>query len=266
MAATRRKRKKLGTSLRFEVFKRDSFTCQYCGRKAPEVVLEVDHIEPVSMGGTDEILNLITSCWHCNSGKGNRALSDDSVVARQHAQLAELQERREQLDMMLRWRDANTDLAAQEVEAFCAQWAKLVPGWTVNDGGRASIRKRITQHGLARVLDALDRAVAHKLAISGGKVDAEIVDGLFRLVFIMVEPDDVQRLYKLRARIRRRWNYVHDGICIGLLRRVMKSGVDIAQIESECDRFIGTRNTSFRWWQNEMELWLEELSSRGQDG
>ncbi len=29
----KRKRKKLSNSTRFEVFKRDSFTCQYCGRK-----------------------------------------------------------------------------------------------------------------------------------------------------------------------------------------------------------------------------------------
>jgi 5-methylcytosine-specific restriction endonuclease McrA len=31
---------------RFEVFKRDDFTCQYCGRKSPDVVLEADHIVP----------------------------------------------------------------------------------------------------------------------------------------------------------------------------------------------------------------------------
>ena len=52
-------RNKLSQRLRFEVFKRDSFTCQYCGRKAPDVLLEADHIEPVSKGGSDDILNLV---------------------------------------------------------------------------------------------------------------------------------------------------------------------------------------------------------------
>ena len=45
------KRKALSQKIRFEVFKRDSFTCQYCGRKAPDVVLQVDHIVPVAKGG-----------------------------------------------------------------------------------------------------------------------------------------------------------------------------------------------------------------------
>ena len=45
-----KKRVPISKALRFEVFKRDSFTCQYCGRSAPEVVLEVDHIVPVSKG------------------------------------------------------------------------------------------------------------------------------------------------------------------------------------------------------------------------
>ena len=59
---TKRKRKQLSKTLRFEVFKRDSFKCQYCGKSAPEVTLEVDHIIPVAKGGSNEIFNLITSC------------------------------------------------------------------------------------------------------------------------------------------------------------------------------------------------------------
>lgn len=58
----KKKRRSLSKKKRFEVFKRDSFTCQYCGAKAPDVVLQCDHIKPVSKGGTDDILNLITSC------------------------------------------------------------------------------------------------------------------------------------------------------------------------------------------------------------
>jgi 5-methylcytosine-specific restriction endonuclease McrA len=55
---------------RFEVFKRDDFTCQYCGKTPPEVILEVDHINPKSKGGTGDINNLITACFDCNRGKG----------------------------------------------------------------------------------------------------------------------------------------------------------------------------------------------------
>ena len=69
------KRKGISKSTRFEVFKRDSFTCQYCGKSAPDVVLEVDHINPVSKGGDNDISNLITACFDCNRGKKDKKLT-----------------------------------------------------------------------------------------------------------------------------------------------------------------------------------------------
>lgn len=56
--------------LRFEVLRRDSFTCRYCGRQPPEVVLHLDHIVPVANGGTNDLENLVTACLPCNIGKG----------------------------------------------------------------------------------------------------------------------------------------------------------------------------------------------------
>ena len=69
-------RRKPSASLkrRFAVLKRDNFTCQYCGRKAPDVQLEVDHIIPKSYGGSDKRTNLITACYECNIGKGGDPL------------------------------------------------------------------------------------------------------------------------------------------------------------------------------------------------
>ena len=61
-----------GPRLRFEVFRRDSYTCQYCGRRAPEIVLHVDHILAWANGGMTEIENLRTACSTCNLGKGKR--------------------------------------------------------------------------------------------------------------------------------------------------------------------------------------------------
>ena len=54
---------------RFLVLKRDRYTCQYCGRKAPEVELEVDHRIPVAKGGSNNLSNLVTACRDCNRGK-----------------------------------------------------------------------------------------------------------------------------------------------------------------------------------------------------
>lgn len=60
----------LSKRVRFETLKRDGFTCQYCGKKPPEVILHIDHIVARVDGGTDDLENLITSCADCNLGKG----------------------------------------------------------------------------------------------------------------------------------------------------------------------------------------------------
>ena len=125
--------------MRFEVFKRDGFKCQYCGRSAPEVTLEVDHIVPVAEGGKNEMLNLITSCRACNRGKGKTKLSDDAALVKEKVQLEELNERRIQLEMMLRWKQELSQLENKQIDAI-AEIA--VPG-----RGTYSKRKEVCQKG-----------------------------------------------------------------------------------------------------------------------
>lgn len=81
--------------LRFEVFKRDGFTCQYCGRTPPDVTLEIDHINPKSKNGKDDINNLITSCFDCNRGKSNIPLEKAPMSLKGKAKI--IQERELQL-------------------------------------------------------------------------------------------------------------------------------------------------------------------------
>src|SRR5690348_7982460 len=66
--------------LRYEILRRDSHTCRYCGASAPDVPLRVDHVTPVALGGTDEPSNLVTSCEPCNSGKSSSTV-DSALVA-----------------------------------------------------------------------------------------------------------------------------------------------------------------------------------------
>jgi len=65
------KRGKGWQALRWYILKRDNYTCQYCGQKAPDVILHVDHIIEVTDGGTDDPANLKTACSSCNQGKEN---------------------------------------------------------------------------------------------------------------------------------------------------------------------------------------------------
>lgn len=76
-------RKSIRKGLRFEILNRDNFTCRYCGAKAPDVSLELDHVVPVSKGGKNNKENLVTSCWGCNIGKGAKELK--SVDPERHA-------------------------------------------------------------------------------------------------------------------------------------------------------------------------------------
>ena len=69
-AAARGTRKAVSERVRYQVFSRDGFRCQACGRGAKdEVKLTVDHVVPVDWGGTNDISNLLTLCAECNRGK-----------------------------------------------------------------------------------------------------------------------------------------------------------------------------------------------------
>lgn len=65
---------------RFEVLRRDSHTCRYCGASAPDVKLHVDHVIPVALGGTDSPDNLVAACIDCNFGKSSSSPDANHVA------------------------------------------------------------------------------------------------------------------------------------------------------------------------------------------
>src|SRR5258708_33043835 len=150
----------LSKKLRFEVFKRDAFTCQYCGQKAPDVVLNCDHVKPVIDGGTNDILNLITSCFDCNSGKGARSLSEQAVLNKQVDQLAELQARREQIEMLIDWRTGLEKLKEDTTDRVAEHWSIATEGRvSLTKTGRDKVRKMVKDFGLDLVLQAMPEAI-----------------------------------------------------------------------------------------------------------
>ena len=68
-AIVRKNQRLLGATLQWEIYRRDNYTCQYCGRN--DVSMTIDHYLPVELGGTDEKDNLKTACRKCNKRKGN---------------------------------------------------------------------------------------------------------------------------------------------------------------------------------------------------
>jgi len=59
---------------RREVFRRDNYTCQYCGRRGIDLTL--DHVLPRHLGGTHIWTNVVAACPGCNHRKGGRRLEE----------------------------------------------------------------------------------------------------------------------------------------------------------------------------------------------
>lgn len=102
--------------MRFDVFKRDRFTCQYCGRTPPTVILHCDHVIPSSGGGPDEFSNLVTSCEDCNLGKSNVPLSEVPETVQE--KMERTREKREQVEAL-------NELLKEEREAEDSQIEEL---------------------------------------------------------------------------------------------------------------------------------------------
>lgn len=175
------KRKPISKKLRFEVFKRDSFTCQYCGKSAPDVVLHVDHIKPIKEGGTNDITNLVTACADCNLGKGARKLSDSSEVLKAKRQLDELNARREQLEMMLQWKEGLANIKEQQIEAVANRFREL-SCCEITEIGKRKIKKWIKDFGLNEVYDCVEISCDQYLRATKGHNTHQSVEKAFSYI------------------------------------------------------------------------------------
>lgn len=211
-------RKSLSKKKRFDVFKRDSFKCQYCGKSSPDVVLEVDHIKPVIEGGTDDITNLITSCFDCNRGKGAKLLDDQSTLEKQRKQMEELNERRNQLEMMMEWREGLVALDEDKLEYATDKWNELT-GYNLNDKGQKEAKRHLKKFDLNLLLDCIEVSCEQYLK-SGedGDYTQESVEKAWKMVPRIAtnklkgeQEPHMKDLYYIRGILRNRLHY-HDPV------------------------------------------------------
>lgn len=225
--------------MRFEVFKRDAFTCQYCGRSAPDVTLEADHIKPQKEGGKNHITNLITSCKECNRGKGAKLLDDHSVLQKQRVQLEELNKRRNQLEMMMNWREELISLSEHELKIVADHFNKST-GHTLTEKGIAEFRKYLKLYGLKTILDSIDKAI-----IQYGKVakdDQFTDDSVYKIYeytikickFVNVDKEKpyLKDLFYIRGILRNRLNYCDQSEALILLEKAYIYGASIESLKS----------------------------------
>src|SRR5262249_32748917 len=153
-----------GNRARFEVFKRDRFTCQYCGRKPPAVILTIDHVLAQSRGGPDDPVNLVTACEDCNSGKSDVPLC--SVPPTTQEQMQRRQEVREQVEAFDAFLAEEREREDDAIETVALRWYGIMsegePEWTFGDERRTSCRTFVRRLPLQRILEAVEIAAARK--------------------------------------------------------------------------------------------------------
>lgn len=241
-------RKSLTKKTRFEVFKRDSFRCQYCGKSAPDVVLNVDHIKPVSKGGTNDLTNLITSCFDCNQGKKHRLLDDKSVLEKQKRQLEELNERRLQLEMMMQWREGLLQIEEDKVEIVKQRFSDIT-NYSPNETGVQEIKKIVKKFDLNLVLDAVEISTNQYLELdTEGSYTSKSVEKAFNFIgrICSNKTKDKERpylkdLYYIRGILKNRINYCDNKQALIYLERAYEKG---ASIESLRDLVLEVENWS----------------------
>lgn len=236
MATTR---KPISKKIRFEVFKRDSFKCQFCGKAAPEIILHVDHIDPLSKGGSNDIMNLITACENCNQGKGARKLDDNSVVLKSKKQADAANERRLQLEMMMQWRNELHELDSKQLDMVCDYWSSLAHGYSANEHGRQIIMKHIKRYGIENVLDAIQTATTQYLRYGKDEnITKESVEeafnkigGILRIEKASKNKPYLKELYYTRGILRKREFYVDERNIITMLEDAVNAGVDVEEMK-----------------------------------
>lgn len=255
------KRKSLSKRVRFEVLKRDKFTCQYCGAKAPDVLLEVDHIHPVAKDGDNDILNLIAACASCNSGKSDKTLSDSSALQKKHGQMSDLQERKEQIEMMAAWQSSLIDLEAEQLACAHETIQRLMPGRVLSEASLVELRKHLKKYGMDVVLSQFRASFGqHVVASTSDKyvesIGRAVVHAMSALKWkAQNERDPVgAKARYVRAIVRNRCAYVNERFAFNYVANALDAGADYEDLLE-----MAKRTTSWNCWENDIVDLITEL-------
>lgn len=155
-------RENLKKGQRFDILKRDLFTCQYCGRRPPNVILHVDHILAVVLGGGSSDDNLVTSCSDCNLGKSDKPM--DRVLS---PIPLSIEGRKEKLDQLAAYQQflAEESLVYEKmVDKVCIRWAvrdgqdENAESWSLPWELEGAARKFVKMLPMDGIFEAIDIA------------------------------------------------------------------------------------------------------------
>lgn len=228
---------KVPNRVRYEVFRRDNFTCTYCGRSRPEVSLTIDHVIPTVLGGTNQPDNLVTACTDCNSGKSSS--NPDQPQVQQASESA------------LKWSTAMREAAAIQLarmNARTSQHQAVDQAWTswhYQDGSVVTRPDNWSQ--------SVDQFLAAGLTL----------DDVISAIGVAMAASKIRDPWAYMCGVA--WNVLHDRQEIA--RRVLADGTAVVADEEEdgeyvavecpeCGSMLGMNVTAVRKREG-MESWLD---------
>ncbi len=151
--------------VRFDIFKRDNFTCRYCARTSPAIVLEVDHVVPVCEGGSDDPINLVAACWECNRGKSGVSLDQVLTGENPHDRAIMLLEQERQLHEYNRVLEQINERVHLQVQELAGYWHEAT-GRELYGRELTSLENALHTQPFQTILKAMDYAIRARRTMS----------------------------------------------------------------------------------------------------
>ncbi|HYE90632.1 MAG TPA: hypothetical protein VEA38_06430, partial [Terriglobales bacterium] len=203
------------------------------------------------------------------AGKGDRLLDDNAVLEKQRRQLEELQERREQIEMMLEWKQGLRELDEHTVQRVAEYINAAIKPAIVNEHGLATIRRMLHRYSVDDVTAATDISAKQYLRLGDdgkptGESISKVFDFIWRIARVRHEERDkpyLREIFYTRGIVRRRCGYFDESYALDLLLQAYELGAEmllLKQMAREC------RNWSS--WKNDMLELIDDLKkARGYD-
>ena len=171
--------------------------------------------------------------------------------------MIELNEKQEQLKMLLKWRSGLLKIEQSELNAAIDSWSKLT-GYNLNDCGVNILKKSLKSFGLLSVLNAIDISYKY-LEYKDGIITKESVEIAFNKIkgicYINSLSDDEKEKYKaiygLKMKMRDKYYNLNEKWMAIKISQFIKAGYSIELLRNiidECD--------SYREWNDEISTYL----------
>ena len=162
-------------------------------------------------------------------------------MKKSRVQLDELQERREQLELMMQWRESLRDLDQEAVDRLADYWKEHTPGWSLNDHGKRNIKKWLQTFSVEQICTAMDASATSYLEFDAeNKVTAESVGlafdkvvGICRVNKASEKEPDLKQLYYIRGILRNRIpGYFNESMALQYLKNARSWEVEIEDLNA----------------------------------